>query len=73
MFRFVKPATRSLTSAILIAVIAVGPAAAQDSAATDKDESGVVAAALDYMEGALTADADRVGRGVPHWTTWRGH
>jgi hypothetical protein len=64
MFRFVKPATRSLTSAILIAVIAVGPAAAQDSAATDKDESGVVAAALDYMEGALTADADRVGRGV---------
>lgn len=39
-------------------------AAGQDPGWSPEDEAGIRAAALDYMEGALTADADRVARGV---------
>jgi hypothetical protein len=49
---------------ILMTVVAAVPAVAQDAAKTGGDEEGVVGAALDYMEGAVTADADRVARGV---------
>jgi hypothetical protein len=49
---------------ILIAVVAAAPAVAQSSPQTEADRKGVIAAALDYMEGAANADADRVSRGV---------
>jgi hypothetical protein len=55
---------RCLAHTILIAFLAAAPAAAQDGNWTEEDEAGVVRAALNYMEGALNADADRVGRGV---------
>jgi hypothetical protein len=41
-----------------------GPAKAQNSADTAVEREGVVAAALDYMQGALTVDAERMARGV---------
>jgi hypothetical protein len=50
--------------ATLIGSLTVGSALAQEKSWTEEDEAGVVGAGLDYMEGALYADADRVGRGV---------
>jgi hypothetical protein len=55
---------KSVLLTILIAVVAAGPAAGQDGAKTNEEEDGVVRAAMDYMEGAVTADAERVARGV---------
>jgi hypothetical protein len=55
---------KSTILGILITVVASGLAAAQDAADNETDKEGVVRAALDYMEGAVTADADRVARGV---------
>ena len=55
---------KSTIFGILITVVASGLAAAQDAADNETDKEGVVRAALDYMEGAVTADADRVARGV---------
>jgi len=49
---------------VLTALVATGSAAAQDGAKTNEDEDGVVRAAMDYVEGAVTADAERVARGV---------
>ena len=54
--------TISLSS--LIIAVAVAPMVAQSGVENDPDKEAVVAAALDYMEGALTADADRMARGV---------
>jgi len=48
----------------LVLTAAAGPGAAQTNANMQSERAGVVAAALDYMEGALTADADRMARGV---------
>ena len=55
---------KSTIFGILITIVASGLAAAQDAADNETDKEGVVHAALDYMEGAVTADADRVARGV---------
>lgn len=49
---------------ILATVFASGLAVAQDGTDKKAEKDGVVRAALDYMEGAVTADADRVARGV---------
>lgn len=64
MVRNIRDAVRILARTALIAALAAVPAAAQSSNGSDADRDGVVGAALDYMEGALNADADRVGRGV---------
>ncbi|UCG87180.1 MAG: nuclear transport factor 2 family protein [Gemmatimonadota bacterium] len=48
----------------LMTAVAVAPGFAQTSARTEQDEQAVIAAALDYMEGALNADAERMARGV---------
>jgi hypothetical protein len=64
MFQVIEQAVRTLARTILLAAVAAGPATAQDGAQTGTENDGVVRAALDYMEGALNADADRVGRGV---------
>jgi hypothetical protein len=55
---------RTTLLATLIAAVAVTPTVAQEGATMVQDERDVVAAARDYMEGALTADADRMARGV---------
>lgn len=49
---------------ICLIAAATGSAAAQKASPPATDEAGVRQAAMDYMEGALTADADRVARGV---------
>lgn len=65
MIRVLEKTVRRLAGAMIIAALATGPAAAQNGDSwTGADQEGVVGAALDYMEGALNADADRVGRGV---------
>lgn len=46
-----------------VAVVAA-PVTAQNHPPTQEDRQGVVGAAMDYMEGAVTADAERVARGV---------
>jgi hypothetical protein len=48
----------------MVLTASAGPAVAQNNADMEVERAGVVAAALDYMEGALTADADRIARGV---------
>jgi hypothetical protein len=48
----------------LAAVFGSAPAEAQQSHWSSADEASVRAAAMDYMEGALNVDADRVARGV---------
>jgi len=55
---------RSVMSAVVLSVLTAWPAAGQNSGWAAQDEAGVRAAAMDYMEGALNADGDRVGRGV---------
>ena len=55
---------KSALLTILMAVVAAGPAVAQDGATAAGEEDGVIRAAMDYMEGAVTADAERVARGV---------
>jgi hypothetical protein len=52
-----------IATCLLVGALA-GPALAQDGTTVQNDRAGVVAAALDYMEGALNADADRMARGV---------
>lgn len=54
---------RFLVVVLLLGIVA-GPAMAQDGTDMAADREGVVAAAMDYMEGALTADEDRMARGV---------
>ncbi len=54
---------KALSLACLIAV-AVAPVAAQQAQPSAADLAGIRQAALDYMEGALNADGDRVARGV---------
>ena len=49
---------------IWLIAAAAGAAAAQQAPTPATDEEGIRRAALDYMEGALAADADRVARGV---------
>lgn len=48
----------------LSALVMAAPSMAQNGPPATDDRSGVVAAAMDYMEGAVTADAERVARGV---------
>ena len=55
---------KGLLSTILLATVAAAPATAQSGSHRGSDEQGIVRAAMDYMEGAVTADADRVARGV---------
>ena len=50
-------------AAVTLAIMAV-PLTAQSGTNNDADRQGVIAAALDYMEGALNADAARMERGV---------
>jgi hypothetical protein len=54
---------RFLVAALLLGVL-VGPAVAQNGNDMAAEREGVIAAALDYMEGALTADVDRMARAV---------
>ncbi len=51
-------------SVMLMLAIGAGSAYAQSSASAQSEEAGVIVAAMNYMEGALTADADRMARGV---------
>ncbi|MGD8698106.1 MAG: nuclear transport factor 2 family protein [Gemmatimonadales bacterium] len=55
---------RHVLLTIWMVLAAAGPAVAQDGATMDADEDGVIRAAMDYMEGGVTADAERVARGV---------
>ncbi len=55
---------KGLLPTILMAATAAGVTTAQNGPAPTTDEDGVRRAAMDYMEGALFADADRVARGV---------
>lgn len=48
----------------LSALVMAAPSKAQTGPPATNDSSGVMAAAMDYMEGAVTADAERVARGV---------
>ncbi len=52
-----------LTTLLMLAVTA-GSAMAQNDVTVEEERAAVVASALDYMEGALYADADRVSRGI---------
>ncbi len=54
---------RILVAALVSGVLA-GPAMAQDGSTLEEDRAGVEAAARDYMEGALFANADRMTRAV---------
>ncbi len=54
--------TISLSTVIL--AVAVAPAVSQNGVDANPEKEAVIAAALDYMEGALNADADRMARGV---------
>jgi hypothetical protein len=47
-----------------VAATATNPALGQEPSWSADDEAGVRAAAMNYMEGALNVDADRVARGV---------
>ena len=47
-----------------LAAAAAGAVAAQQTSTAATDEDGIRRAAMDYMEGALTGNADRVARGV---------
>jgi hypothetical protein len=47
-----------------ITTVVVTPAVAQEGATMEQDKEALVAAARDYMEGALNADAERMARGV---------
>lgn len=64
MVRLLEQAVIGFALTALMTSATMGPATAQNGAWTEEDEAGVVAAALDYMEGALNADAERVGHGV---------
>jgi len=55
---------KTISLMALVVTVAVAPAVAQNGLTSDPEEEAVVAAALDYMEGALNADADRMARGV---------
>lgn len=59
---------KRLLSVLLLAALTAGAtveaAAAQSRTSTQNEEAGVIAAAMNYMEGALTTDADRLARGV---------
>ncbi len=55
---------KSLLATILLAAFSAAPSNAQTDTTRESDQQGVVRAARDYMEGAVTADADRVARGV---------
>jgi hypothetical protein len=57
-------AMKGLLPTILLAAVAAAPTIAQNGTHRESDEQGIVRAAMDYMEGAVTADADRVARGV---------
>ncbi|KPJ93185.1 MAG: hypothetical protein AMS18_05865 [Gemmatimonas sp. SG8_17] len=50
--------------ATLITAVAVTPVVAQEGATMEQEKEAVIAAARDYMEGALNADAERMARGV---------
>ena len=54
---------RALLATWITAAV-VTPAVAQEGATMEQDKEAVVAAARDYMEGALNADAERMARGV---------
>jgi ribosomal protein L31 len=54
---------RALAAMLVPATVAV-PVAAQEGQDLEAGRAGVVAAALDYMECALMADAERMARGV---------
>jgi hypothetical protein len=55
---------KGLLPTILVAATVAGTAVAQNGTSPVNDREGVIQAAMDYMEGALFADADRVARGV---------
>jgi hypothetical protein len=53
-----------LSLPVLLIAAFLAPDDLQSQAWSAADEAGVVAAAMDYMDGALNADAERVARGV---------
>ncbi len=55
---------KKLYLTLAVSALAASPALAQSGHDMETEKAGVIAAALDYMEGAVTADAERVGRGV---------
>jgi len=55
---------RRILAAALLTGVAFSTASAQETRWSPEDEAGVRAAAMNYMEGALNVDADRVARGV---------
>lgn len=55
---------KGLLPTILLAAVAAAPSNPQNGTTRESDEQGIVRAAMDYMEGAVTADADRVAGGV---------
>ena len=55
---------RTMMLAALLAATAISPAAAQEETWSTADKEGVIAAAMDYMDGARNVDTERVARGV---------
>ena len=55
---------RYLLHAQLIAILASGTVTGQETAVPARDVGCIVRSALDYLEGTLTADPDRVARGA---------
>lgn len=53
-----------ISATAILALVALSPASAQQKGWSAEDEAGVRAAAMNYMEGALNVDADRVAQGV---------
>ena len=62
--RAVLSMKRTMMLAALLAATAILPAAAQEETWSTADKEGVIAAAMDYMDGALNVDTERVARGV---------
>lgn len=55
---------KKLYLTLVASALAASPALAQSGDDMARERESVIAAALDYMEGAVYADAERVGRGV---------
>ncbi len=55
---------KSVAAVVGLCLVTACPVVGQGQQWTPEDEAGVRGAMLDYMEGALNADADRVSRGV---------
>jgi hypothetical protein len=55
---------KKLYLTLVASALAASPALAQSGHDMETEKAGVIAAAMDYMEGAVTVDAERVGRGI---------